>query len=54
VEAQEPRFISSLTEINGRFDGLRQIIGVTSARNWYFFFAKIAMDFTTYKFIYYS
>merc|ERR1712228_477251 len=23
VEAQEPRFISSLTEINGRFDGLR-------------------------------
>ena len=25
VEAQEPRFISSLTEINGRFDGLRVI-----------------------------
>merc|ERR1712079_981880 len=25
VEAQEPRFISSLSEINGRFDGLRVI-----------------------------
>ena len=25
VEAQEPRFISSLTEINGRFDGLRVV-----------------------------
>jgi len=25
VEAQEPRFISSLTEINGRYDGLRVI-----------------------------
>ena len=25
VEAQEPRFISSLTEVNGRFDGLRVI-----------------------------
>ena len=25
VEAQEPRFISSLTEVNGRFDGLRVV-----------------------------
>ena len=25
VEAQEPRFISSLSEINGRFDGLRVV-----------------------------